>query len=157
MAGQGEFEIRSMILTIALLLPATGLSQDLPDADTREVQSYVFTEAALAKYTQATRNLKGMRIGDCDDPAATLPLNEATAKLDASPGVKAAITSAGLTTREFVVFSYAIVHNVFGASAAGLQGGKLPPGVLQATADFYNNHAAAFKEFGENSGFGDCG
>ncbi len=71
-------------LGLLLLAPVTGRAQLSADADSREVMAYELTEACLGKYEQATRNLRGVRVDDCDDDSEVSSLAEAVAKLDAA-------------------------------------------------------------------------
>jgi hypothetical protein len=71
----------AVLACVTTLLPAgpVALAQNLPDADAREVQAYVLTEAGLARYVKATRGLSGIRIEDCDDETDVNSLAEAAA------------------------------------------------------------------------------
>jgi len=77
-------------LGLLVLAPATSHAQNKADADTREITAYKLTEAGLGKYTQATRNLKGLPIDDCDEDSEVKSLSEAVTKIDAAPGVSQA-------------------------------------------------------------------
>ena len=103
------------VFAVAQLAPAAQ-AQDLPDADTREVGAYTLTEAAFGKYLQATRNLSGIKIEDCDD-SDVKSLADAAAKLDAAPGARVAVQSAGMTSREYVVFAFSLIQNALAALA----------------------------------------
>jgi hypothetical protein len=109
-------------MTIALLLPAFAAAQD---RDAREVQGHVLTDAGLAKYTQATKKIAALPGGDCDDDDSQ-SIDQMTAKLNASPGARAAIQSAGMTTREYVVFTWSLLQTGLAAWAVDQPGGKLP-------------------------------
>ena len=139
-------------VTLALLLPGFAVAQD---SDAREIQSHVLTAAGLAKYTQATKKIAALPGGDCDDDGDDSPsLDQMTAKLNASPGAKAAIQSAGMTTREYVVFSWSLLQTGLAAWAVDQPGGKLPPGASKANVDFYKKNEAALQQL-EGAG-GDC-
>lgn len=130
----------------ALLLPAAAPAQD---RDTQEVAGYALTDAGLARYTKATKNLAalpGSKPGDCDTGADTMTLDEMVAALDGTPGAKPAIQSAGMTTREYVVFSWSILHNGLAAWAVSQPGGKLPAGTSKANVDFYQKHEAELQQ-----------
>lgn len=129
-------------VTIALLLSGYAVAQD---RDAREVQSHVLTDAGLAKYTQATKKMAALPGGDCDDDDAQ-SVDQMTAKLNASPGAKAAIQSAGMTTREYVVFTWSLLQTGLAAWAVDQPGGKLPPGTSKANVDFYKKHEADLKQ-----------
>ena len=66
------------------------------------------------------------------------------------PGAQAAIQSAGMTSREYVVFMFSMMQNGMAAWALSQPGGKLPPGVSQANVDFFRKHEAAMAAVTEN-------
>jgi hypothetical protein len=126
------------------LAPPLAIAQD---RDSQEIASYALTEAGLAKYTQATKNMAALAAGaqpDCseEDDSNGQSIDQTVAKFNAVPGAKAAIQSAGMTTREYVVFTFSLFHNGLAAWALTQPGGKLPSGTSKANVDFYNNHAA---------------
>ncbi|MDH4255538.1 MAG: hypothetical protein OEX13_13560 [Gammaproteobacteria bacterium] len=127
---------------IALLLPGFAAAQD---RDAKEVQSHVLTDTGLAKYTQATKTIAALPGGACDD-GDSKSIDQMTAKLNASPGVKAAIQSAGMTTREYVVFTWSLLQTGLAAWAVDQPGGKLPPGTSKANVDFFKKHEADLKQ-----------
>jgi hypothetical protein len=65
--------IRTVLATVAsviFLAPAVSTAQGFPDRDAREISSYALTEAALAKYSQASANLGDLSkqvANNCDD------------------------------------------------------------------------------------------
>jgi hypothetical protein len=130
---------------------AGGQARAQGDRDTQQISRYVLTEAGLAKYSAATQNLnklgKSAQPG-CDDKDDETPwsLDKAVAKADAAPAAKAAIQRAGMTTREYVVFSMSLLQT--GIAAWGLEqpGGKLPPSVSKANVDFYKAHKATIEK-----------
>jgi hypothetical protein len=129
------------VTAIALFIPCVAIAQD---PDTQEVQRYALTDAGLAKYSAATKKLAalpGNPAGVCDDDGETGSIAAAAAKLEAAPGAKAALTSAGMTAHEYIVFSFSLLQNGL-AAAMSPSGGKLPPGFSQANVDFYRKHAA---------------
>jgi hypothetical protein len=142
-------------MAIALLLQSPAFAQD---ADTQEVLRYTLTEAGLTKYINATKKLATLP-DSCEDDAddeATRSIADMVAKIDGTPGAKAAIQSAGMTTREYAVFSMAMIHNSLAAWAVSQPGGKLPPGVSQANVDFLKRNEAKTKEL-EGLGRDGCG
>jgi hypothetical protein len=138
---------KTIIATIALAL-GFGAIAIADDRDSREVMSYALTEASLAEFTQATRNLAGIpaACADQDDDSDSQTIDQMAAKLNAVPGAQAAIQSAGMTTREYIVFTFSMLQNGLAAWALTQPGGKLPPGVSQANVNFYNAHAAQMQE-----------
>ena len=142
-----------IVLAVALLAATGSYAQGFSDRDTREISSYVLTEAGLAKYSQAARNLdanakKSMSAGACDDDSAT-SLDAAVARIDAIPSAKAAIKSAGMTTREYLLFTWSAFQNGMAAWAMSQPGGKLPPGASMANVNFYRAHEAAMKKLAQ--------
>ena len=144
-------------VAVAIALTAPG-SATAADKDTREVASYALTDSGLAKFTQATKNLAAVP-GACaeqeDDGTNSQSIDQMVAKLNAVPGAQAAIQSAGMTTREYVVFMWSMLHNGMAAWAASQPGGKLPPGTLQSNVDFYKKNEAKMAELGQNDPCGD--
>ena len=142
-----------LLVVAALALPGIAAANE---NDKREISNYVLTEAGLAKFKQATDKLSAVP-GACakadddddDDDSSSQSLDQMVAKLDAVPGAQAAIRSAGMTTREYVVFMWSIMQTGMSAWAQD-QGGKLPQGVSQANVDFYRKHEAAMAAIGEN-------
>jgi hypothetical protein len=134
----------TLAATIALL-PAIAVSQD---ADTREILAYVLTDAGLAKYTAASKKLAALESanpGACDEDSEASSINEMVAQLNAVPAAKAAIQSSGLTTREYVVFSWSLLQNGLAAWAVS-SGGTLPAGASKANVDFYRRHEAEIQQ-----------
>ena len=142
-------------LTMLLIAPRLASAQD---ADTKEVQRYTLTETGLAKYAQATKNLASVPGGAaCDDEdAGAGSLDEMAAKLDAVPGAKAAIQSAGMTSREYVLFFMSLLQNGMAAWAASQPGGALPAGVSKANVDFLKKHDAELKQLETFTKRDDC-
>ena len=143
---------------IGLAMPGMAVAED----DKREISSYVLTESGLAKFTQATQNLAAVP-GACaeeddDDDSDAQSIDQMVAKLNAKPGAQAAIQSAGMTSREYVVFMFSMLQSGMSAWALKQPGGKLPPGVSQANVDFYNTHETAMAKIGKDeSCAGDSG
>jgi hypothetical protein len=137
--------MRWMIGLLATLtfLAAPLRAQDFNDRDTKEIEAYRFSDAAFAKYSQATAKLGPVTRGvtcaadDGDGPSIT----RIVAKIESVPAAKAAIASAGLATREYVVFTLALVENALAAFTFEA-GGQLPPGVDAGNVSFVRAHKA---------------
>lgn len=148
------------IMTLALMLP--GSSQAQVDRDAQEINSYVLTDAGLARYTKAIQTLGAIakkQSSDCDDDGdddSPKSLDQMVAKINAVPGARAALQSAGMTAREYVVFSLSIFQTGFAAWGLSQPGGKLPPGVSMTNVDFYRKHEAALTKLGESTQSDDC-
>jgi hypothetical protein len=130
-----------LLLVLALAVPALSFAQD---SDTQELSRYVLTEAALSKYMNAVERLRPVaeQISSCGDEESAESISGVAAHIDRSPAARSAIQSAGLTTREYVVFTFAMFQTGLAAWAMEQPGGKLPPGVSKANVDFYQAHRA---------------
>lgn len=140
-------ELIFVAAALALAVPAAANEQDK-----REISAYVLTESGLAKFKQATQNLAAAP-GACtredqDDDSNSQSIDQMVAKLNATPGAQAAIQSAGMTSREYVVFMFSMMEAGLSAWAVA-QSGKLPPGVQQANVDFYKQHEAQMAALGD--------
>jgi hypothetical protein len=134
----------------AFLLAAAVALGTLPaaaqDADSQEIMRYTLTDAGLAKYTKASQNLAALPGGppgcakEDDSDSDSNSIAELAGKLDSTPGAKAAVQSAGMTSREYIVFSMSLLQNGLAAWALQQPGGKLPPGLNKANVDFVNSH-----------------
>lgn len=144
--------IRNVLGTTAaviLLTPVVSVAQGSADRDSREISAYVLSEAALAKFTRASANLGGLAKqvnANCDDSDSAKTLDESVARINAVPGAQSAIQSAGMTTREYLVFSFSLFQSGMAAWALSQPGGTLPPGVSKANVDFYRSHEQALQK-----------
>jgi len=144
---------------LALLAPAVAGAQNFSDRDTNEIAGYVLTDAGLAKYTQAVRKLQPLKEElqqECDREDAPESLNDMAARMDKVSGVKSALKGAGMTSREYLVFSLSVFQNGMAAWALEQPGGKLPPGVKMANVNFYRAHKAELEKLGELTKQADC-
>lgn len=141
-------------LTLALFLPAVAAADDAT-----EVSNYVLTDAGLAKYSQATRamaNLSGDQTGACEDHGDAQTISQAAARFDRYPAAKSAIQAAGMTPREYVVFSFAVLQTGLAAWGADQAGGKLPPGSSAANVAWFRKNQAALKKLETTDAYSDC-
>jgi hypothetical protein len=149
----------AVAFALALLVPPVAEGQSLTDRDTKEVADYVLTDAALAKYTQAVRKLQPLMDQlpqDCESEEGAKSLTQQAARMDGVPVVKSALKGAGMTSREYLVFSFSVFQNGMAAWALDQPGGKLPQGVKMANVNFYRAHEAELKKLGELSKQADC-
>jgi hypothetical protein len=149
----------TVVSALALLVPMAAGAQGLADHDTKEIAGYVLTDAALTKYAQAVRKLQPLKEQlqeDCDREDAQESLNAMAARMDKVSGVKSALNAAGMTSREYLVFSLSVFENGMAAWALELPGGKLPPGVKMANVNFYRAHKAELEKLGELTKQADC-
>ena len=156
--GESKGFLRAWVVVSALLLllfpPAR--AETLPDADTREVRAYTLTETALGKYVEATRKLSSIPL-DCSAEAPGVgSLTDAAARIDAVPGAKAVVRSAGLTSREYVVFAFSLIENAYASYALDQPGGKLPPGVSMSNVEFLRSHAGVIEQLANETEVAGC-
>jgi|CXWL01.1.fsa_nt_gi hypothetical protein len=145
--------------TLALLTPAWAGAQNPADRDAKEIAGYILTDAALAKYTKAVRKLQplmGQVPQDCGQDEVPQSLDGTAARMDEVPGVKSALKAAGMTSREYLVFSWSVFLNGVAAWTLEQPGGKLPPGVKMANVNFYRAHEAELKKLGKLAKQADC-
>jgi hypothetical protein len=149
----------TVVFALALLVPMAAGAQGLADRDAKEVADYVLTDAALTKYAQAVRKLQPLKEQlqqDCDREDALESLNGMAARLDKVSGVKSALKGAGMTSREYLVFSLSVFENGMAAWALDQPGGKLPPGAKMANVNFVRAHKAELEKLGELTKQADC-
>lgn len=149
----------TIVSALALLVPMAAEAQGLADRDAKEISDYVLTDAALAKYTQTVRKLQPLMEQvpqDCDSEEGTKSLTQQAARLDGVPAVKTALKGTGMTSREYLVFSWSVFQNGMAAWALEQPGGKLPPGVKMANVNFYRAHKAELEKLGELTKQADC-
>ena len=155
----GTFKIALAVIVAFGIAPVSLGAQSLGDRDSKEITDYVLTDAALAKYAQAVRKLQPLKEQlqqDCDREDDPKSLNDLAARMDELPGVKAALKSAGLTSREYLLFSLSVFQNGLASWALQQPGGKLPPGVKMANVNFIRAHEAELKKLGEINQQADC-
>ena len=133
-------------LTLALFLPAIAIADD-----EQEVRNYVLTDAGLAKYSQAARQLAVMDAGqtgaceESEDGDDAQSISDVVAKMDRHPAAKNTITSTGMTTREYVLFSFALLQTGLAVWGADQSGGQAQ-GVSAANVAFYKRNEANLKK-----------
>lgn len=149
--------LTALLIAAALLGPAVPAAAN--EKDKREISGYVLTEGGLGKFAQATQNLAAIP-GACvekdedDGVSGNESIDQMAARLDSLPGATAALQSAGMSSREYIVFMFSMMEAGL-SSWAQAQSGKLPPGVSQANVDFYRKHETAMAEVGNSGGCGD--
>ena len=147
-----------LFATLAALLFLPAFAHAAKDRGSQEVLSYTLNEPDFAKFLQATKNLAALPSA-CDEEvgADAQSVDQMVVKLDAVPGAIAAVKAAGLTTREYVVISWSILHNGLAAWALKQPGGKLPADATKANVDFYNKHEPQLEELGKQTENENCG
>ena len=153
----------SLALLVVMALALPGPSQAQVDRDSQEISSYVLTDAGLQRYAKANvalGTLAKKAQADCDDSDSdnnnSKSLDELVTHFNAMPGVKAALQSAGMTAREYLVFSMSIFQTGLASWGLSQPGGKLPPGVSMANVNFYRKNEAAMASIGTANESDDC-
>ncbi len=144
------------VAAFALLMLPAARAENLPEADAREVRAYALTEAALGKYVEATRKLSVIPLDCTSDDSDVGSLSEAAARIDAVPGARSAVQSAGLTSREYVVFAFSLIENAFASYALEQPGGKLPPGISMANVEFLRKNSGVIERLANETEIAGC-
>jgi hypothetical protein len=115
---------------LMLLAPVVIEAQNPADQDAKEIADYMLTEPALAKYKQAVHKLQPLIAQlpqDCERENGSTSLKDMATRIDAIPGVKSALKAAGMTSREYLVFTWSVFQSGMAVLAVQQPGGKLPP------------------------------
>ncbi len=127
-------------------------------SDAETLARYRLTEAALVKFTQASRNFIAAAKADSttredqdeDDPPKSIAA--VAALYDRHPALKQAITSAGMTTQEYTTFMMSMFQAGMAAWSVEQQQGKfdkVPAGIPHENIRFYQRHQAELQSIGE--------
>lgn len=125
--------------------------------DEEALARYRLTEAALVKFTQASRNFIAIAkadsgaLGESDEGEDSKSFAEIAALYDRHPALKRAISSAGMTTREYVTFIMSMFQAGMAAWMVEQQGGKfdkVPAGIPHENIRFYQRHRAELERIG---------
>jgi len=108
---------------LMLLAPVVIEAQNPADRDAKEIADYMLTEPALAKYKQAVHKLQPLIAQlpqDCERENGSTSLKHMATRMDAIHG-------AGMTSREYLVFTWSVFQSGMAVLAVQQPGGKLPP------------------------------
>jgi hypothetical protein len=149
--------IRSLLAIIGLILffLVPVFSADLAQSDINEINHYKLTDKTLAQYFQATKNLipvvqKNPRLqDDSDDSEGADSLNTLVQEFDAIPGAKKAVQDAGMATRDYLTFHFALFYAASGHLILK-SGGQLPGEYSKENVEFYRANEAEFKKHEED-------
>jgi hypothetical protein len=128
---------------------------DLAQSDINEINHYKLTDKTLAQYFQATKNLipvvqKNPRLQeDSDDSEDADSLNKLIQDFDAIPGAQKAVQDAGIATREYLTFHFALFYAASGHLILK-SGGQLPGEYSKENVEFYRAHEVEFKKHEED-------
>ena len=115
---------------LMVLAPVVVEAQNPADRDAKEIADYMLTEPALAKYKQAVHKLQPLIAQlpqDCERENGSTSLKDMATRMDAISGVKSALKAAGMTSREYLVFTWSVFQSGMAVLAVQQPGGKLPP------------------------------
>jgi len=152
--------MRSTPLLLALAAAAvTWIAAPLgAQTDDAILASYRLTEAGLAKFAQASRNFAtiaktdSQALGEEVEDANPKGIAEFAAFYDGHPSLKRAISSAGMTSREYVTFMMSMFQAGMAAWLVEQQQGKfdkVPAGISHENIRFYQQHRAELDRIGE--------
>ncbi|HZF27992.1 MAG TPA: hypothetical protein VE907_02645 [Gammaproteobacteria bacterium] len=137
--------IARVLLPLLMLLPSFVTAQGL------DPSTYTLTDDAAAKYVRATQQLAG---GGLKGPSMQGPggmdLAKFKATLDATPAAQQALSAAGLSSTDYVLFMGAAMQAMMVGQMeqAGVKG-MLPPGVTkrppQGNLDYMKKNADLFQ------------
>jgi hypothetical protein len=120
-------------------------AQASDNADVAEISRYRLTEAKLDKFVQATRNLaeaarQHPELAKEEKNDNNKTLTQMAALYDKHPPIKRAITSAGMTSREYITFMFAMLQAGMASWASQQPGAKVPPDVSRENIAFVDTH-----------------
>ena len=136
------------VATLLTLVPALSFAQSSGDSDAKAVSAYRLTDATLPKYEKATRNLAALppeTFKNCSSDDAPQSLDALVARIDANAAASGAIQSAGMTTRDYALFTFSVFQAGMAAWALEQPGAKAPANVSMDNVAFYRKHAAELK------------
>lgn len=133
-----------------LLAPGAAAQTRLATAEAEELAAYRMTEDAFAKYVAATRNLAlvsreidGMENPTADREDVIAAMAEA---FEGRPNLRGAIVRAGMTPREYALFTMALLQATLGVSIVERDPAAidhLPVTVPKENVRFVQAHRAA--------------
>lgn len=138
---------------VALAAPATHGQKPLT-GDAALLARYRLTEGTFKKYVQVNKALVALAkdpamqryAAEHENDKAPETIAEMAAQFDAVPPLKKAIHDAGLTSREFALFSMSLLQA--GMALGVLESGatKLPEGTPKENVDFVRAHRAEIEQ-----------
>lgn len=148
-----------LVVAALFALAATVPAGAAGDGGAKEISAYRLTDAGLARYANATRRLdEAVRSSPalCEERASedgedSQTLDQVAAKIDANPAMRQAVQAAGMTSRDYALFSFALLQAGMAAWALDQPGGKLTPGVSMDNVNFYRRNKATLEKIGQES------
>jgi hypothetical protein len=148
-------------LALLCLLATPSVSRAQANSDLREISAYTLTMPKYKQLIAAMLNLgkaaqADPAVGGALEGSGNLTVEQATARLGSVPAAKRAITSAGLTPREFTIAQGAMLQA--GMSYGIMKQYKLSPdsvskstGVSKANLEFFRANEAEIERLGKQT------
>jgi len=160
--------VRARWACLALLaaLVSLGAQAGAPkgdDPDLQRVAHFRLDDQVMAKYTKAQQALMQAakahpELGDQDDPGDAQTIDETVARLDRQPVFRAALASAGMSTTDYVLCSFALLQSGLYAWGVQMDGqkmwAKIPPGIPTENTRWVIAHKAEMEKLKAISGDG---
>jgi hypothetical protein len=148
------------LAVMALSLPATVEAQQ-SDADVKAVSATALTMPKYKQYLDATVNLanvaaKNPGLAEGMKDGGEKSINEQVKMLESNPQVKAAVTSTGLSTRDYVLTQWALLqtgmaYTMTKGTGASQDDMIKKAGVSKANMDFYAQNEAEINKLAEEA------
>ena len=148
------------LAVMALSLPAAGEAQQ-SDADLKAVSATALTMPKYKQYLDATVNLATVAaqnpgIGEGMQDSGEKSIDEQVRMLESNPQVKAAVTSTGLSTRDYVLTQWALLQTGMAYAMTKGTGASQDDmikkaGVSKANMDFYAKNEAEINRLAEEA------
>jgi hypothetical protein len=145
---------------MALSLPATAVAQQ-SDADLKAVSATTLTMPKYKQYLDATVNLanvaaKNPGLAQGMEGSGEKSIAEQVQMLESNPQVKAAVTSTGLSTRDYVLTQWALLQTGMAYAMTKETGATQEDmikkgGVSKANMDFYAQNEAELNRLAEEA------
>jgi hypothetical protein len=120
--------------------------------DDRVVTQYIRAQKMLMQAVKAHPELQ-----DQEDPSDAKTLDETIARLDKQPALRAALASAGMSTTDYVLCSFALMQSgiyAWGVQMDGKTWAKIPPGIPTENTKWVIAHKAELDKLKAVSGDG---
>lgn len=164
-----HIRLRGLLMAVAIgVLVCFGAHAAAPaadDPDLQRVANFRMDDQVMAKYIKAQEALMQAarshpELENQEDPSDAKTLDETIARLDKQPVLRAALASAGMSTRDYVLCSFALMQSSIYAWGVQMQGqkmwAKIPPGIPTANTKWVIAHKAELEKLKSASG-GDDG
>lgn len=149
-----------LLAAFALVSAATAASAQFGDAgilNEPAVASYRLTEEKLESFVATVHAVdeigETVDIPALDDLQDDATLDEVVAALESEPRLRETFEATGLTAREYLTFSFALVNAMFGSLAVTMGGesalDEIEDEVLRENIRFYIAHEETFERLGE--------